>query len=123
MDFTLSDVTARAGPAQHSYKISRRIAAARRAEPRLAPLLPRMRTYTHIRRLAAHGVLTAAGEVLEYALYRPDAAKRLAMETVRIDRQKLERQAAEFDAYVAEVREVVRAALSVSASSAACQPR
>ncbi|MBS7697563.1 MULTISPECIES: hypothetical protein [unclassified Chelatococcus] len=66
-----------------------------------------MRTFTRIRRLAAHGVLTATGEVLEYAFYRPGSTKRLVMETVRIDRQELERQAAEFEAYVAEVQEVV----------------
>jgi hypothetical protein len=82
-----------------------------------------MRIYTRVRRLAAHGVLVATGDVLEYAFYRPDGAKRLVMETVRIDRQELERLASDFEAYVAEVREVVRAALSVSASSAACQPR
>ncbi|MBS7737919.1 MULTISPECIES: hypothetical protein [unclassified Chelatococcus] len=66
-----------------------------------------MRAYTRIRRLAAHGVLVGAGEVLSYAFYRPDGTRRLVMEVVTIPRQELERLAAEFDGYVAEVLAVV----------------
>jgi hypothetical protein len=79
------------------------MAAARRTEPGLAPLLARLQAYSGIRRLAAHGVLTGAGEVLTYCLYSPGKKQRLVLETVSIERAELKQLAGGLETLVEEM--------------------
>jgi hypothetical protein len=74
-------------------------------------LLARLRAYSGLRRLAAHGVLTGAGEVLTYCLYKPGPGRRLVLETVEVDRAEMVRLAGELEGLAEEVEGIV---LSVS---------
>jgi len=91
-------ITARTEPEPiYRLKARRRIAAARRYAPRLAPLLARLKVYSPIRRLAAHGVLVGTGEWLRYQVYVPGPGGRLVLETVAVPRAEMKRLAGDLE--------------------------